>query len=581
MDDTTDFLVFSDNGSDCFNNDEVVGGSMNTTAQVHANSVDLGVSTSSTTGIFNTSVQSLTQQSLNPLDEIRRLNGLDTPNTSFMQRVWDFTKDKLPNESVTNPFMVSQRVNDHLMVPPSGNSQVIRNMGVNTPQIYPPSAPRTAAELYQAQFSANQPGSKQSNPPVTSVSTVFSTPSTTLPVSQGVAKEVHFQVPEMPRGTSTGQKSNLNYTGGPSFASCTSPKQKDNFRIPSNQIWKQSTSNLRNGYMTPTHSQPYYNQPRFNISDQGRIDPAERVNSTYDSRDRANVPILMSRGKYTPMSRWGIVFRGDGTGLSVSDFFSQIEMKSEGLRMTSEEMMGEFSDILEGPAKIWYRAYFRYFTNWSELKTAMRREFLPPDYDFLLKRQIEDRVQGRDESFGLFRANMYMLFDALTVPITDSEKLSILLRNMDIFYLEKINPNLIHTVGDLTNFCTQQELTKAIITRRRGNQLVTVEPAFQSPANIISERRAGRHVNQVFEMCPDQQKDNRDYVGFGQTPMCELFALNTTRTPKCWNCDTIGHTFRDCKLPRQRLFCFACGKVGIIKQNCERCSGNRYPVPKQ
>ncbi|XP_052742263.1 uncharacterized protein LOC128198866 [Bicyclus anynana] len=42
---------------------------------------------------------------------------------------------------------------------------------------------------------------------------------------------------------------------------------------------------------------------------------------------------------------------------------------------------------------------------------------------------------------------------------------------------------------------------------------------------------------------------------------------------RCWNCRETGHVFRSCPVPKQRLFCYRCGRFGLTLKDCI-CKGN-------
>lgn len=44
-------------------------------------------------------------------------------------------------------------------------------------------------------------------------------------------------------------------------------------------------------------------------------------------------------------------------------------------------------------------------------------------------------------------------------------------------------------------------------------------------------------------------------------------------TGRCWNCREVGHLFRSCTVPKQRLFCYKCGRFGVTIKDCV-CKGN-------
>lgn len=294
-------------------------------------------------------------------------------------------------------------------------------------------------------------------------------------------------------------------------------------------------------------------------------------NHTQSSRD--NMIKRAVHRTLTPMWKWGIRFRGDGVGLSFNDFVSQVEMKAAGQNMHPDEIMFEFCELLDGPAKTWYRAFFRRYHNWNELRDGMRNQFLPPDYDFRLKRQIEDRLQGPNENFGMFRANMEMLFSDLSNPISEREKLDILLRNMDEYYLDKVADRGIVNVDELEKFCRNLELNKNIINQRRNKITAPVEPAYNAIANNnagsnIRQRNFGR-VSEICENLLDQDIPQ------------SIQAITIRPKRKCWNCQKEGHTFNECRQPRTRIFCFKCGKDNTTITDCSCSSGNSQSRPAQ
>lgn len=331
-----------------------------------------------------------------------------------------------------------------------------------------------------------------------------------------------------------------------------------NHSVPTNVP---ETSRHFGRYSEPIRQQGYPSQIAGNSGGHGGS-----VNQRPESNSRG------FRRKLIPMCNWGLKFRGDGMGLSFNDFISQVEMKACGQNMDPNEILFEFYDLLDGPAQTWYRAFFRRFQNWGALKDGMRRQFLPPDYNFRLRRQIEDRMQGPNENFGMFRANMEMLFADLFTPMSDRDKLDILIRNMDEFYLDKVSDRAIRTVDELEDFCKHLELTKNIILSRKSKVAIQVEPAFTVNPNS-QNRRFGQfgRVSEIYET---------DELNHDRSHEVEMVNNRQGRPQKCWNCHTPGHSFNDCRSPRTRMFCFRCGKDNVTTKTCV-CSENIGSRPAQ
>lgn len=44
----------------------------------------------------------------------------------------------------------------------------------------------------------------------------------------------------------------------------------------------------------------------------------------------------------------------------------------------------------------------------------------------------------------------------------------------------------------------------------------------------------------------------------------------------CWNCDDIGHSFKECTVATRNVFCYGCGAKNMYKPNCLRCSQGNF-----
>lgn len=61
----------------------------------------------------------------------------------------------------------------------------------------------------------------------------------------------------------------------------------------------------------------------------------------------------------------------------------------------------------------------------------MKSMFLDPDYDYELLQEINHRKQGQGESFGVYIANMEMLYRQLEfIQVPEQLKLDTIIRNM-------------------------------------------------------------------------------------------------------------------------------------------------------
>lgn len=69
------------------------------------------------------------------------------------------------------------------------------------------------------------------------------------------------------------------------------------------------------------------------------------------------------------------------------------------------------------------------------------------------------------------------------------------------------------------------------------------------------------------------QESNLEDGGEFEDETCEIRGPIKTQESsnyKCWNCEEIGHTYKQCVKPR-RIFCYGCGLVGFFLTDCPSC----------
>lgn len=62
--------------------------------------------------------------------------------------------------------------------------------------------------------------------------------------------------------------------------------------------------------------------------------------------------------KCVPVHQWKVFFSGDGKGLHLYDFLSQISMYKRSEQVSDEEMLASIVHLLNGRARLWYQAEF-------------------------------------------------------------------------------------------------------------------------------------------------------------------------------------------------------------------------------
>lgn len=255
-----------------------------------------------------------------------------------------------------------------------------------------------------------------------------------------------------------------------------------------------------------------------------------------------------------PVSRWSIKFSGDSNGLKLLDFLKHIELMAIAEETPPQELLRSAIHLFDGLAKTWYMAFGPNFRTWDQLVESLKIEFLPHDYNFWLKKEIENRLQKPSETFGIYLAHMELLFSRLPGGIPELEKIDILLRNVLPMYAEKLSLVLVDSVANLSRLCRQIETTAFRLQKRvpvTKNEVSFAPP----PHNMFSNQPIrSRSPNRLY--IPPQQR--RSY-----TPERDVVL-------RCYNCLQEGHHFNNCNSER-RIFCFRCGKQGVTAPDCTRC----------
>lgn len=257
--------------------------------------------------------------------------------------------------------------------------------------------------------------------------------------------------------------------------------------------------------------------------------------------------------KSIPVHKWGIRFSGDGKGLKLTEFLAQLKVLAQTEGLSNANLHRYAYYLFSSNALRWYQAFYTKFKTWDELVKALRQEFLPSDHDFWVFREINNRFQKRDESFGLFLADMELLFQDLLEPVSEETKLKTVMRNMRPFYMERLSLVDVNSISELASFCKRLDNVKYSIENRYG------------------EKAKGRVYN-ISELYPEDDDDTTSH---------EVETLNIRKyKPKqvskaiiCFNCKKSGHHFNECQEDR-KTFCFRCGKEDVILPNCSKCTPN-------
>ncbi|KAK3923856.1 Activity-regulated cytoskeleton associated protein 2 [Frankliniella fusca] len=208
------------------------------------------------------------------------------------------------------------------------------------------------------------------------------------------------------------------------------------------------------------------------------------VSDSEDSEDELQRKFkqMLHVSKSLDVAKWNIKFSGS-EGSSVLSFIEDVEDKARSLGISCNMIVPAAVELFEGPAKTWYRSIRKEVDgSWSELKHALRREFLPLDYYDILWEEIRARKQGPNESLGIYVANMTGLFQRMEVgrELKDEDKLSIMLKNLAPFYMEKLALTTVRSIRELKELGKVLEVSRQRIEVYDGpkSKVKVMEPDF-------------------------------------------------------------------------------------------------------
>lgn len=248
--------------------------------------------------------------------------------------------------------------------------------------------------------------------------------------------------------------------------------------------------------------------------------------------------------KLVPIKDWGLKYTGKGD-MSVNAFLERVEELKDARNANNEDLWRYAIDLFEGDALIWFRANRSETSNWENVVRNLLMTFQKPYYQDELLEEIKKRTQGRNENVTIYLAVMQNMFNRLPEKVTEQQKLAILLKNIQPYFQQAVCRDIFTSVAELGKVLV-------ILERTKFNCDNFTEPLHTS--NALEPDLAYREVHAEV---------NAIYKPTSKPPEGPAIMAR-----KCWNCRTPGHTFRDCNLPRQRLFCFRCGKFGETTSRC-------------
>lgn len=307
--------------------------------------------------------------------------------------------------------------------------------------------------------------------------------------------------------------------------------------------------------------------------------------------------------KRRPISEWNIKYDGKDNGQNLVRFIKEVEFYAKSENVSKRELFRSAIYLFKDQAKSWFMSGVENedFTNWNELVTELKREFLSPDHDHVNEIRAISRKQGSKERFSDYLSEMQKIFNSLTKPISEAKKFEIVYRNLRSDYKGHAVASNINNLADLKRFGRQLDATywyKYTTNQqdqnpaRNKNQVneVSREQRFKTKQPVEDSSRTFKSRNfyrssktEGSEEEQPSKKPSRD-AGKQIGPNMEKnqnqkglqVLLNNYKPPRegtCFNCRLAGHHQRECRAPRHK-FCQKCGFHEVETKDCPYCTKN-------
>lgn len=265
-------------------------------------------------------------------------------------------------------------------------------------------------------------------------------------------------------------------------------------------------------------------------------------------------PTVQVGEKVVNLSKLPISYDGRGC---VFEFLERVSELAASRCIPDDSLWRGIPELLSGDALKFFRQIRDSTSSWSEFSRLLKERFQPDDYTYRLSKQIFMRSQGKSETVSDYFAEMRILFSRLARPMSEEQKLEILLRNVRPVYSNQFGLNELDSVAKLQRFCERLEQNHA-----RSKYFC------ETPADFLSSAPQKGSSG----MCSGPAEIRSPSSGFNRNHNnSRVYAVNSNGIKRsCLRCNTSDHNGFHCPR-RNEILCFRCRAPGQKQPTCTNC----------
>ncbi|XP_047993435.1 uncharacterized protein LOC125231884 [Leguminivora glycinivorella] len=284
----------------------------------------------------------------------------------------------------------------------------------------------------------------------------------------------------------------------------------------------------------------------------------------------------------------------------VFSFIQRVEEFVEARNISKERILKFAYEIFTEDALHWFRCNKEAFQSWDDVVVLLKKDFSPRDYDYRLTNEIKSRTQGEQENISIYLSIMHGMFARLVKPLSEDEKLEIILHNIRPCYASTLaaSPE-IKDLKTLKNLCSNYEDIQSRLSLFHEPPRVTSETLAPDFAYTKHHKNNNYYTNKNYQSTNTNERQKNyynqnkypNYSGSynynkpkptdekpNTTNAVQASPSSSTKVSAtygsrkyCPRCRTDTHSLKECKQPHFPI-CFKCGQKGVRYPECKSCN---------